>query len=869
MEVWKSLKPLLVFGFSFSPLWGMDNNTVPKKVFQIPIEIKQEIFFQKPKEKYPKKFILKEDIEINAQKIGLVYPKEVFIPKENISAQQKGFFSCGEPSDKELYTQAVESFNKGKLREAEIKFLQILQKYPNSPYTLKAKYYLGVIAFKEGNYAKAYKIFKELCSSPYKFEWKKFSCYNAVIAGLYIGKHDFKAAKSNPLWEHYLLWLENKESDETFFGNLHCKGLEEPYRNYCLYLKAFINPSYSGIVLPRYYTHSLELRKALLSILSGSKINPKVVEKFIKDPKYGSDFEYFYIYYLISWGDYKKAIYYLRDLYKKKPLKAEKLAKLLISINPHLGPEVIAAVNTPTVWETYLKALYNKGYYRYVLQYAPQLELYRLAAYAAYAIGDYKEVVKYLKKIENRTKEDEKIYLDSLLRLEKWKEFLSELYKIKEKYPELYKDFLGWYYYYQKNWAAAATLLNNPIYKASAYFNLGAYQKAISLLENLNTPKALLIKAKAYMALGNLEKASQLLSEIHTPEAFYLRGLILFAEGRYSEAASTFEQIFSYRDRYPQVIIRLADSYYNLGDYEKAKYYYLLYLKENPKGENAVDAYIGLINVYLATGDPSIVDYILKAIEKYPNLVSEGVKLKLAQALLQNGEKKKAQKLLEELLKSNDPYIKGEAYLLLAELEAQHKQDYLEKALSVGTPQIKSKAVIKLAEYYLSKDDKIHAERVLEKYGKYITDMKELVNLYLRLKDFRKLYYLLQELIVADNSYTKIAFNIAEKYHRVEFYRLAIYSLDPKIAAKAIYRLENIYLKKGKIRQALKYALLLKVRGLKIEPIYSKAMFKIVEALYEEGYSQDACKLIKEINERYLSTEQKLKLETMKVNCSK
>ena len=869
MDGWKKFYPLLVFGFSLSPLWGLDNKTQPKKVFQIPIEVRQKAFIPKPAEGVLQRLPLNVGIEINTQKVGLVYPKEIFIPHEEVKPQGGGFFSCGAPSDKALYSQAVELFNKGNLRGAEAKFLELLYKYPNSPYTLKAKYYLGVIAFKEGDYAKAYKIFKELCNSPYRCAWKRFACYNAIISGLYIGKHDFEAARSNPFWEHLLLWLEGKEDDYTFLRNLNCQSLEVPYRNYCSYLRSFLNPSLSGENLPPYYLRSLELRKKLLTLSGGGRVDIRQLVRFINNPRYGRYVEFLSIHYLIERGNYARAVELLKDLASKDRAKAVALARLLVAKNPTEGYPLVVSLNDKTLWEVYLTSLYNRGNYRYVLQYAPQFGFYRLAGYSAYALGDYIKAAKYLQRVENRNKTDERVLLDSLLRTKDWKGFLSELQRVKEKYPHLYREYLGWYYYYRGDWSKAAALLGEPLYKAVAYFNLGAYQKALATLRGIDTPQALLLKAKALLAEGRFAEAERLLSGLNTPEALYLRGLALFAEGKYREAASLFEKLMPYRDRYPQAVLRLADSHYNLGDYGEAKRYYLLYLREHPRGEGAVDAYIGLINVYLATGDPSIADYVYRAIEKYPKLVGKGVKLKLAEAFVQNGERAKAEKLLRELLNSKDPYVRGKAYLLLAEVEPNLKEEYLKKSLSVGTPQIKSQAVVELAEYYLSKGEREKAKHLLEKYGKYITDMGKLVELYTRLGDFKRLYYLLQELIAVDNSYTRVAYDIAKRYRHPEFYRLAVYSLDPKVASEALYNLERLAFKKGDLKEGLKYALLLKVRKLKVEPTYSRAMFEAVETLYREGYKGDACQLVGEVNPKYLSTEERLKLETIKVNCSK
>jgi thioredoxin-like negative regulator of GroEL len=256
-------------------------------------------------------------------------------------------------------------------------------------------------------------------------------------------------------------------------------------------------------------------------------------------------------------------------------------------------------------------------------------------------------------------------------------------------------------------------------------------------------------------------------------------------------------------------------------------------------------------------------------VERYPHLVGEEVKLRLAQAFAQNGQTAKAVKLLKELSLSKDPYIRGEALLILAKLEPQRAEEYLKKVISLSLPQLQSRAVINLAYLYLQRGEKEKAKRLLDKYADRVTDVDKLVELYIRLGEFKKLYYLLQELIAVDNSYTKVAFEVAQKYHRPEFYRLALYSLDPKIAATSAYRLELLALRRNDLKDALKYALILKVRKLKYEPIYSRALFEMVKKLHGEGYISDACQLIGEINPRYLTPSQRLQLETVKVDCGK
>ena len=456
------------------------------------------------------------------------------------------------------------------------------------------------------------------------------------------------------------------------------------------------------------------------------------------------------------------------------------------------------------------------------------------------------------------------------MRLKRWKEFSSQLQKVRDRFPELYREFLGWYYYYKGDWGKAAALLEEPLYRAVAYFNLGAYQKVLAILKNDNTPTARILKAKARLALGDFQGAVRELEGLNTPEALYLQGIALFAQGDYRGAAQKFEKLLRLAgNRYPDALLRLADSYYNLGDYGRAKRLYLRFIRLFPKDKDISDAYLGLVNLYLATGDISLADYVYRIVERYPHLVGEEVKLRLAQAFAQNGQTAKAVKLLKELSLSKDPYIRGEALLILAKLEPQRAEEYLKEVISLGLPQLQSRAVINLAYLYLQRGEKEKAKRLLDKYADRVTDVDKLVDLYIRLGEFKKLYYLLQELIAVDNSYTKVAFEVAQKYHRPEFYRLALYSLDPKIAATSAYRLELLALQRNDLKDALKYALILKVRKLKYEPIYSRALFEMVKKLHGEGYISDACQLIGEINPRYLTPSQRLQLETVKVDCGK
>ncbi len=867
-----SIRNLILVASLFGGALILSNPVYAKeegKVFHIPVKVLSRAYIPKFKEKVPKTVPIEVSVVLNAEKVGLYYPKEIFKPDERVK-KRRGLFSCGGPEAEEIYYSAVSYFKKGNFAKAEGKFKKLIYLYPEHPLVLKAKYYLGYIYFQRGNYKKAYEIFKELGKIPYTFSWKKFAKYNAVISGLYLGIKDYEAAQSHEFWRLYLDWLSGKVGDSAVYS-YDCNKLEIPYRNYCLYLKAFINPSIAESQIPPEYRKSVEVRRLISSLLSGSFTgqNLNELKKYFNLPDYGVDVEYIYIYYLLNYGRFNEALPLIVELYGKNPEKGLELAKLYASRSLERTREILRYINAPELWKLYIKELYNLGRYSEVLNLAPKYGLYKLAAYSAYKLGKYDIAAKYFAKAETLTENDYRLWLDSLLRTKNWKRFMEVLNRIKTIYPETYKEFLGWYYYAKGDFAKAINFLKYKLYKAVAYLNLGAYENVIRELENDNSYSGKLIKAKAFLSMGRYDAVLKTLQGLDSPEALYLKGLASFAKGDFVSAVNIFKKLLTYTDKYPLAIVKLADSYYNLGDYRKAKYYYLKYIRSFPKGEYISDAYIGLINIYTLTGDPSLADYIYGILKKYPHLVSEEVKLKLAEGLVKNGKTEKAKEILNELVKSNNNYIKAQAMLLLAEIEPSKKVEYLKKVIQIGEPQQKSEAVIELVEYYISKGDKRKAETTLVRYENLITDFDRLVELYIRLGDFDRLYNLLMELIPVNVKYADKAYYIAKNYRRIEFYKLATYSKDAKIVTDAVKHLTDFYLKKGNLKDALKTALILKVRNIKLEPTYSKLYLKLAKVLNQKGYKTDACTLLKEVNTKYLSTEEKLTYETLKVDCSK
>ena len=872
----------MVYSRLFYPLLGLslvfvstevdfaqNNPQKGTKVITIPVEVTSKVFYPKPQEEVPDKFPVEVNPEVDTHKVALIYPKEIYKPQEEVKVESS-FFSCGKPKAKTLYAEGVKAFQKGDYQKTKAYLLRLINEYPQSPYSIKARYYLGYIAFVEGNFKQAYETFKNLCQLPYNFAWKTYACYNTVISGLYIGIHDKKAAAISDFWSNYLNWLEGKISDEEFYRSLHCETLEQPYRIYCIYLKQYLNPSDTTAQLPPYYQRSLEIRKIVLKLLSGSFANAdaSTLRTLLNTSRYGEDLTYYYTLYLINNGNYDRALNLIETLKERNSKKALELAKTLASLSSQYAYQLLKLFpQSKELWEIYLKELYNLKNYTAVVQYASSFGLYRLAGYAAYKLGRYDLAAQYISKVWNKNIEDYRILLDSLLRLKRWNQFLTLLQEVKDKYPNLYKEFLGWYYYYKGDWLKAASLLKEPLFKAIAYFNAGYYDKALNLLKGLHSPETKLLKAKIYLAKGYFDKAIDALKDVGTEEAIYLKGLAFFAKGNYREAAFYFSKLLNQIGLYPDALLKLADSYYNLGYYDYAKHYYLEFIRLFPNSRLVNNAYLGLANIYLQTGDLQIANLLYKVIKRNPTVEGNELKLKLAEGFIKAGALKKAKELLKDLLRSNNDFYRGEALILLSQIEPDKKLQYLQEALKISFPQIRSEAAIELVEYYLSKGDKRKALETLERYEKDINNPQKLIELYTKLGAFDRVYSLLRELIAADNKYTVDAYNIAKKYHIIEFYKLALYSLDPKIASNSAYQLERFYLKKGNLKEALKYVLYLKMKNLKYEPTFSQAMFLAVKTLADKGYIKDACSLIGEINSRYLNSDQKLELETIKITC--
>ncbi len=856
----KKLGKVALFAiFTLSPALGATGSN--PRGFEIPVKLEVSTFLSKPAVKlvFEKPSAV---VEKPTPKEFLVLPSEVYIPNEE--PKEGGGFSCGQPSDAALYSEGVKAFRKGNLKKAESLFKKLLSEYPSSPYTLRAAYLLGVIELKGGEEKKAFKTFKDLCRNPYTFRWKRFACYNAVALALKLKRFDVaeKLSEGLPFWRNLTLWVEGKENTERFekfLKNYDCSKLAPPYSSYCDYLKGLLLRE-KAKDLPEALEESIKAFRLSEEAFEGEK--PDGLDS-LKNAEWKTKVEFYLAEGLILKGKPEEALKVIGKLYKTDGEKAAKLAELLISKYPNLWGEVLKVVPDRGIAEFAAKTLLALGRYPDALKVAERFGLKKLEALALYTLGDYKGVVKLFKGEVPKDKTLLEVYLDSLLRTGDLKTLEETLRVVKEKFPELYGEYSCWAKYYSKRWKEAAKCLRNPLYRAAALLNGGNYTAVLQTLKGESSPVAKLIEARALLAEGKFSNALRVLKGLKGVRAEFLRGLILFAEGKYREAASVFSKI----KNYPPALLYLANSYYNLGDYQRAKKLYLEIVKNFKGSPLERDAYVGLVNVYLNTGDPSLAEFLFRKVELHPSLLTEEATLKFAESLIKNGKEKEALPLVRRLLNSSDLYVRAKAMLLMAQLKPSVAEEYLLKAVKMRILPVSSEALERLVELYLKKGDVKRAKALLDGYSDLVSDPSKLAELYASVGGFKKAYSVLKEAVLADNSYTLTAYKIALKYNRPEFLYLSLRSLDPKVATDSAYRLVKHLLERGKLREALRVALFVKLRGVKYEPTYSRMFALLVERLYSKGYVKDACTLIADVKSNLLPPSEKPKLERIKRTC--
>ena len=201
-------------------------------------------------------------------------------------------------------------------------------------------------------------------------------------------------------------------------------------------------------------------------------------------------------------------------------------------------------------------------------------------------MGDYKKAIELLKN-KKKDREDYLWLLEALY----WsgEDMSGTLSEVAKLYPDLYKEYQRWESFRRGDWLGALGFFEDPYYKALALYNLKKYKEVIDLLQGRTDERSRLIKARSALMMDDTKLARSFLTG-KSEEEFYLLGLSYFLEGNYQKAVEFFEKVPANNPNRAKALLKMGESYYNMGKADKAKDSYFEVLRSFPDSEEARSA---------------------------------------------------------------------------------------------------------------------------------------------------------------------------------------------------------------------------------------------------------------------------------------
>jgi TolA-binding protein len=807
-----------------------------KKEFDVSVQLIGKSTEEKPKLLPPETLQVQEDKPMDLS-YRLLEPPDKLEQTQIKPLKEESGISCGEPKDRISYRLGVDYYLEGKYGPAEEELSKVV--LMPSPFKPMAEYVLGVIYAKEGKEEKALELFNDSCR--YSHIYQKASCesYYALSFKL-TGK---VPQNTDPMWEAV--------------ANIKSGNMSKPYctnavfQEYCQYVLEF----YQGKEGNK-YTNSLKLRKAIVLYKMGKVLQAEEIFKEYSAPT--KPYRDIALYYLgvisAERGDNKSALSYASILETMNSSLSENLYSIISSRNVLLSRLTYSITGDKRFLDRAGIIAYNSGDYRLALYNFLESGNVLYAVYSYIKLGEYTKAYELLKQKTRKNREEYQWYLESAYWSDKGLEPILD--EIRERYPDLYREYTGWFYFKRGDWAKAVMYLDDPYYKALAYFNMKDYDRVIQVLQKRNSLKERLLKAKAALFLGDTKLARSFLTE-YTDEELYLIGLSYFLEGKYAESSHYFKSISQNSPLKPKALLKLGDALYNEGKVELAKEYYYQVLSNYPNSEYAKYATLSLIGMGgKEIGDKQMETLLENYLKNYPNSpMSDELKYQLAKTYIKNGQEEKAKPILIELM---DSPLKYKAILELAHLEKDpgKKAVLLFKVYKEGNTQERKQARDELIEFYTQVGDKKSIADLLAEGED--EDKVKAIGIYMSLGD--------------DQDAQKLAKALMEKGYRTqefETYLLELYkaskdrsyldylklSKDPQVRPQALYLSALDYLKENEKRKALEDLVDITVNH-KDSPLYNKALIEAVKLLIDLNAKRDASCLLDKANLQTASQEE-------------
>ncbi len=834
---------LLILALSVATAQELSEN------ISIRVKVIGEIDVDKPPIYPPEK--INTDIKLEVLELSPILlepPKK--LEKVDVKKPEGGNFSCGEPKDRINYRKGVKEYLEGNYPEARDYLLNVFS-INISPFKPMASYILGVMYAEKGREEKALEFFKVGCD--YLNLYRDASCESYYAYSFRAKGSPVPSSGEFPLWEEV---YRIKSGDKAVTSD--CSNVV--YKRYCAYVNRFINGE-----IDEEYLESSRIRRAILVLDKNPDESISILKEYIKPlNRYRDIALYYYSLALIKKGKIKEAIKSISILETLNSEYSKNLYGLIAKEN--LGYTLLAyrLTGNKELLNIAGTIAYNRGDYRLAMDFFEKSGNLRHALYSSLRLKDYKTALSVLKRETVKDREHFLWTLETLLQMKDYDSLGKVLEEIREIYPGLYRDYAGWYFFKKKDWNRAAEFLPDGYLRAVALYNSGQYEKVMEALGNPKNEEERLLLARAFISLGKGKEARVFLGE-SSDEDIYLRGISYFIEGEYEKAIESFSMLGSESPYRVRALLKIADSYYNMGDLENAKRIYMGLLKSFPDSEEAKEATLALVQVELQNPSSDLKTLIPKFIEQFPDssLIPD-LYYQLANTYLKEGDVENAKRVFRVL--SQYENYRGKSLLKLAELEdsPEEKEKILLEVIEIGNQKDKDKAVEMLKGLYKKEGEKEKLAQLLLNGG--FEDKKEALDIYAEI-DIEKAEELLQELVKknkGDEKITKTALLLFKKTGKPYYLKVARNSPDKEVKAEALYLMGKHLKRKKKNREALESFLEVIISSKGIQPYYNNSIFEAVELLISMKARSDASCLLERLDKEHLTNEQVRKVKMLK-----
>ncbi|EDP74766.1 tetratricopeptide repeat protein [Hydrogenivirga sp. 128-5-R1-1] len=810
------------------------------------VKVVGRIVEEKPRLMPPDRVSIKREVSpLDLSYELLEPPKTVEEPEIEIP---KNGGACGSPKDKAYYIAGLRYYKEGKLKRAESRFLDVLS-LQSSAFVPQSEYMLGLI-YAKTNREEALKFLESSCSAQHPFKQAACETFYAL---------EFRIMGEPVQTDAPELWKVVYEIKSG--GNItppECKNVV--FKRYCGYVEDFAEGRVNED-----YLESTELRKAIVLLSRGDRVNARLIFEKYNRPL--SRYREVALYYLgviaLKEGNKKKA-YRLASLLEISNREyAEHLYLMLSGEDVLLSKIAYEVTGSKEVLRSAGVHSYNRGDYRIAYAEFTKSGEYLLAAYSAIKEGDYQRAYESIRQVKDRNKEFYLWLLEVLYWLGRDEEMEKTLSEIKDKYPELYKEYKGWLAFRKEKWLEAYRLFDDPYHKALALFNAGRYSEVIKVLKGKEDLKSRLLKAKSAISIGNGALARKFLTE-ESGEEIYLMGMSFFIEGKYREAIAYFKRLLDRGEFKSKALLRIADSYYNLGNYERAKELYKEILTFYPDSTEAFDATLALAQIELQKPTKDLEKLVRDFERKFPGspMITD-LKYQLANLYIKEGRRSEARRILEELL-TKETY-RAKALIKLAEIEEdpRRKEELLKEALMKGSGEDKERATALLMNLYLEKKEFEKLADFLRK-GDF-DDRKRALSIYIS-ENIEKAIELFEELYRENPQDEELKAKALELYDRTKgkkYLKIAKESQNPKVRARALYLL-GIIEKKRDRNKALEHFIEVVLSSEGVQPYYNRSILEAVDILVSLKARKDASCLLAKLDPRYLTKRDIKKVKILK-----